>query len=672
MIRLRTLFILPALCLVHCRQADKRESEPFDTNFHEIYTYRNGMQLDRAMEMFDSAYGLIEDPGTYHTFKRLDFKEWYYKNKHDYTLALIYSDSTLDLLEDKEAFKTDYVRALIVRAYILVEVHQYADALKCLYDAKAFTDEKGDPCSATELNLFMGDVLYKQDKYTDALEHYREAYASCQLCTETYFRSSFVVVQNAMNSMALCFEKTDRPDSAIFYYQKALDFVERWQSTSNRHVEFMETAKGVICGNLGNAEMTLGQYNKAEAHFWEGIRINSKKGYDNRDAFLTGIKMGYLHLKRGETAEAEQVLNGLEENLQEMPFPTGELRFKKLRWDVYKLGPDTGRTYRAYLDYTLLKEKHDSAQRELPGISLTQGFFNLSQRDQLHSLIEKEEMRNLYLWAALAFSLTLVAILYLIRKNLRESKRHVKNLNTLNSEARSQNIQLREALDALEISHAENSRVMRMVAHDLRNPVGGMVSLASLLMDEKEISQEVKEMLQMIYTLGNDSMGLMQDLLTLKSELHGLHTTEVDIYELLRYSIDLMRLKANEKNQVIHLEGSSCILLLHREKIWRVLSNLLSNAIKFSEVGKEITVTMKALPGCMRIEVLDEGIGIPEEWKDKVFGMLTEVRRRGTSGEKAFGLGLAISRQIVEAHDGKIGYEARSGGGTCFYIELPR
>ena len=71
------------------------------------------------------------------------------------------------------------------------------------------------------------------------------------------------------------------------------------------------------------------------------------------------------------------------------------------------------------------------------------------------------------------------------------------------------------------------------------------------------------------------------------------------------------------------------------------------------------------------ISVTDVGIGIPPEMEEKIFDMFTEAKRPGTAGEQAFGLGLAISKQIVEAHKGKIWFESNRGKGTAFFVELP-
>ncbi|MEP6613095.1 MAG: ATP-binding protein, partial [Mucilaginibacter sp.] len=113
-------------------------------------------------------------------------------------------------------------------------------------------------------------------------------------------------------------------------------------------------------------------------------------------------------------------------------------------------------------------------------------------------------------------------------------------------------------------------------------------------------------------------------------------------------------------------------LLISREKIWRVIGNLISNAIKFSPAGETIFVKAVVANNELRISVNDAGIGIPANVQDKVFNMFTEAKRPGTAGEKSFGLGLSISKQIIENHDGKIWFESDGKTGTTFYISLPR
>src|SRR5690606_19569336 len=107
-------------------------------------------------------------------------------------------------------------------------------------------------------------------------------------------------------------------------------------------------------------------------------------------------------------------------------------------------------------------------------------------------------------------------------------------------------------------------------------------------------------------------------------------------------------------------------------KMRRVLQNLLTNAIKFSPQNSEITLQVTGeRPSYATIKIADNGIGIPREFHEHIFGLNPQVRREGTAGEPSFGLGLYICKQIVDEHGGTIRAEKNNGGGTVFILELP-
>jgi len=113
-------------------------------------------------------------------------------------------------------------------------------------------------------------------------------------------------------------------------------------------------------------------------------------------------------------------------------------------------------------------------------------------------------------------------------------------------------------------------------------------------------------------------------------------------------------------------------LYISREKIWRVLSNLIGNAIKFSPQGAVISAKITLENDNIQIAVNDHGIGIPDSIKDEIFHMFTEAKRPGTAGEKSFGLGLSISKQIIESHNGEIWFDSDPIKGTTFYVRFKK
>lgn len=283
---------------------------------------------------------------------------------------------------------------------------------------------------------------------------------------------------------------------------------------------------------------------------------------------------------------------------------------------------------------------------------------------QVNALLVRSGYQNMLLVLLVVICIMAVTIIIAIRQNLKRTKQ----LNKLISK---QNIAMKRTLHALEQSQADNTRMMKIAAHDLRNPIGGIYSLMSLMLAEPDRSEDDIEILQTIKTSAQNSLDLVNDLLEAQFNTENFIKEPIDISEILQYCVSLLLNKAEAKHQQIKLQSKEFILPANREKLWRVISNLISNAIKFSPSGSVIDVQMEATADGVLIKVKDEGIGIPPEMHDKIFDMFTEAKRPGTEGEQAFGLGLAICKQIVEGHNGKIWFESSLDHGTTFYLTLP-
>ncbi|SDS43848.1 Signal transduction histidine kinase [Mucilaginibacter mallensis] len=284
---------------------------------------------------------------------------------------------------------------------------------------------------------------------------------------------------------------------------------------------------------------------------------------------------------------------------------------------------------------------------------------------QIRSLSVRSKYQTVLLILAAVVCLLAITIIVVIKRTLARTR-------LLNRQVQEQYVQMKGTLDALEQSQADNSRMMKIVAHDLRNPIGAITSLAALMLDNDSYPEEDRMMLEMIRTSGNNSLELVSDLLQVHTRTEELKMEMVDLDQMLHYCVDLLENKASSKGQQLKLDSLPVTIAASREKLWRVVSNLIANAIKFSPTGATIHISLESVPEKVIIAVKDNGIGIPEEMGNKIFDMFTDSKRPGTAGEQPFGLGLAISKQIVEAHGGKIWYESHPGNGTTFYVELPK
>jgi two-component system sensor histidine kinase VicK len=115
--------------------------------------------------------------------------------------------------------------------------------------------------------------------------------------------------------------------------------------------------------------------------------------------------------------------------------------------------------------------------------------------------------------------------------------------------------------------------------------------------------------------------------------------------------------------QVVHAN-------LNADLFERVVDNLVSNALKFTPAGGRVTVGLREQAGRVRLTVQDTGIGIPKDLQATLFEKFSTSARVGVGGEASTGLGLFITRQIVQQHRGKIWVESPLGAGTCFIVEL--
>jgi signal transduction histidine kinase len=233
---------------------------------------------------------------------------------------------------------------------------------------------------------------------------------------------------------------------------------------------------------------------------------------------------------------------------------------------------------------------------------------------------------------------------------------------------------LRKNNEELQRLNREKDKVLRVVAHDLRNPVAAIYSISEMEIESAPTPAE-KDAWLMVRKACSGALELIREMLDVTS-LQNSKTPKpqlIAVNLLLQDAINLIQHRATEKEIKIHFEGLSIPKFIHVaiDPMLRVIVNLLSNAIKFSENGKSIQMKAELNEAGLLITVIDQGIGIPQAVQGKVFDSFTTARRSGTAGEAAFGLGLSIVKEIVERHNGKVWFISREGEGSTFYIQLP-
>ncbi len=221
----------------------------------------------------------------------------------------------------------------------------------------------------------------------------------------------------------------------------------------------------------------------------------------------------------------------------------------------------------------------------------------------------------------------------------------------------------------------QKNRFLGMAAHDLRNPLGSIRGFSDFLLMGGLDAETSKEFLQIISNASDEMLILLDDLLDISQIESGklnLHFVNADISELVEKRAALQRITAIKKNIVIDIHAEhGLVCLMDKDRIAQVADNLISNAIKYSPEKTTVSVETAKEGGMARVTVRDEGPGIKENERHKLFAEFEKLSARPTGGEKSSGLGLAIAKKIVEAHKGEIGVESVNGNGSAFSFKIP-
>ncbi len=218
---------------------------------------------------------------------------------------------------------------------------------------------------------------------------------------------------------------------------------------------------------------------------------------------------------------------------------------------------------------------------------------------------------------------------------------------------------------------------LNIASHDIRSPLASILGFADELQreDTGPLNEKQKRYLDIIVRAGKRQLKLVNDLLDLARIETGkdeLHKTLVMMDSLLAETCEAMLYTAKEKEITLtRVKGCSQPLMADEGKILRVLSNLVSNAIKFTPKGGAVEVSCKAAGGECVVTVTDSGVGISAEELPKLFGKFSKLSSRPTAGEHGSGLGLSITKQIIDMHKGRIWAESAAGQGTSLHFALP-
>lgn len=217
------------------------------------------------------------------------------------------------------------------------------------------------------------------------------------------------------------------------------------------------------------------------------------------------------------------------------------------------------------------------------------------------------------------------------------------------------------------------------VSHELRTPLTSIAGSLGLLIGGAAgaLSERGARLVGIAESNSRRLVRLINDILDMEKIQSGnlaFHLQPLDLGELASRALESVAgLKAEYDVRFAYAPPAEPVMVRgDPDRLMQVMTNLLSNAAKFSPQGGEVEVKVEAVAGVGRVAVCDHGPGVPAEFHDRIFGKFAQADSSDTRQKGGTGLGLAITREIVERHGGRIGFETTPGGGATFTFELSR
>lgn len=287
---------------------------------------------------------------------------------------------------------------------------------------------------------------------------------------------------------------------------------------------------------------------------------------------------------------------------------------------------------------------------------------------------QEARLRNYLIAVVVIFLVLLIAIFTMYRGGKRLNR--VLILQKVKNDR--QRLELERKNRELTYLNDEKNNLIKILAHDLRAPINHVNGLANIiLLENKNLTPDQVEMVSTIITAANRSskmIGKILDIDAIESKRVNLTLEDVNAADLVRKTAASFEKMASDKNIRIVANELNDTLLVRADAIFltEIMENLISNAIKFSFNNKSVEIGVIESKSQVFFWVKDEGPGLTNEDKEKLFQKFQRLSAKPTNGESSIGLGLSIVKKYAELMNGKVWCESEAGKGATFFLELPK
>lgn len=528
------------------------------------------------------------------------------------------------------------------------------DALKLYEEALTISKSANIPVQVGHSLNNIGQIYFFQDQFEESLYYYKEA------------ETKFLEIQD-MEGLAYNYNGMSLVLAAVGRYDEALE-------TINKAIKIREES-----GN--ERQLTVSKFNRADILMAKGDFANAEPDIinlydygmanDKVRAINALEKLVELKLKTGKTSQAIAFAKEAMILHEERPYSESMIEIYQMMYQYYF---DRGNNTESKMFFELLEKEKEILNTERTKNYLA-GLTIKKQKDEIASLYREKELMEInnrfkmylsFVLFLLAFAMFIVFSIY-----YRYYHKEKQNIAKLKEKQRQIESQAKE-LDRLNIV---KDKIFSILAHDLKAPLDSLWGMVKLIDEENLSQEEFEEYLPIIsQNLNNNSMLLENLLIWSRSQMKGMHVqvSKLNLKEVVEENIRVLISSGYFKGQVVenfvpdHIEVEA-----DKNMIDIVFRNLLTNAMKFTREGDQVIVDIKESDNVYTVCVSDQGTGISEEGLKKLFGKDFHSTN-GTHQEKGTGLGLILTKELVQKNKGEIWAESTLGMGSTFCFTLPK
>ncbi len=629
------------------------------------------------------------------------------KRQGKFIEALGYIDQAISYFEGPNHQITKKITALVHQGNLFNHLHRYSEARQSFIQAKVMAGKEKVLSYLPALYNGLGVSFLQQGIYSKAL-------ASFLTLLDITDKSQYSIQASAYGNLGLIYKELGQLDSARVYAEKTLALYQRLhlkaqQSDALINLALITRRQGDIAESesyLVQAESLLNSqdnpYRQGEILIQKGLNQQVLQNWDQAVTYFEGAAtmlrqaqqhasemIAYVHLAQvfliqGKVENAIALCQRVEDSGLEID----EKSFMSCLQTKVKALSSQGQYKQALFYQTELirhKDSLDQAKRNLISSSLlqdlaykkqNQAFVNLQKQSHLKdeeltiqaAVVEKQRWQ---IGASLAAIFMGGVLLTLVWRNQQEKSKALKEQAKLSTK-------LGQQRDRLSQENQNKDLLLSILSHDLRAPLTLIKETLDMYEDQRLTLAESQELVSKLKSRVDATLLLTDNLLTwVSSQFEESHMTPGwhELPLLVKEALSPLEAPLNKKGLLVETnQVPPTQIWTDRDSIMIILRNLLNNAMKYAQpngkIGFHVHISEEKSEEKVTFKVFDDGPGIRPDQFEKIFNWRSPSQP-GSMNEKGYGLGLAISKTVVQQLGGRIWVQNQPKGGACFHVELP-